>query len=236
MLKRMAKINPMAKYAMMAVGIMLVIAGVEFIFRRALENAQPEQAFTYSFIVSVVYSFLIVFMIAIVWMAAQEFSAKKDGGLTVQLSDTSVRKTESDLDDILKQKAESGGFVIGPIPPGASEDTQAALSKLFAAKKLFDASNQIEVVITEDAEKAYFKNLNISRSGWNEGYLVQIGDAWYYTDIGRENHSALPTFIRTRADAEEFIAEANHWFVEGHRTGKECGWNDAKEELRKWLD
>lgn len=232
MLKRMAKIYPMAKYAIMAVGIMLVTAGVEFIFRRALENAQPEQAFTYSFIVSVVYSFLIVFIIAIVWMAAQEFSAKKDGGPTVQLS------------DILEQKAESGGLVIGPIPLGASEDTQAALSKLFAANNIdvssqipqksnvADVDAEISKVLNQYAENAYFRNDHISRPGWDEGYLVQVEDIWYYTDVIRtQTLSALPTFIRTRKDAEAFIAEANDWFVEGSKIGKQ----EAKDELRRWF-
>lgn len=90
---------------------------------------------------------------------------------------------------------------------------------------------RISAVLNADANAARFFNPNITRFGWKEGFLVQVDTTWYFIDHECDTRSQLPSFVRTRADAEAFIAESDRWFAEGIKSG--CA--NAKNELRTWL-
>jgi hypothetical protein len=96
---------------------------------------------------------------------------------------------------------------------------------------LTDLDARISAVLNADANAARFFNPNITRFGWKEGFLIQVDATWYFIDHECDKRSQLPSFVRTRADAEAFIVEADRWFVDGAKRG----YADAKNELRAWL-
>lgn len=94
-----------------------------------------------------------------------------------------------------------------------------------------DIEGRISVEIDKNRDAAYFVSDKVKRFGWGECYLVNLDGSWYYSDFEGDNQRSLPSFVKTRADAEEFIMEANLWYIDG----KSDGIHQAKSELRKWL-
>lgn len=92
--------------------------------------------------------------------------------------------------------------------------------------------SRIAAALNEKACDLYFRNDQIKKFGWGEGYIVQVENTWYFLDIECETRSQLPSFVHSRADAEAFIAEAARWFNDGVKDGR----NAAKRELRAFLE
>lgn len=91
-----------------------------------------------------------------------------------------------------------------------------------------DIRQRINDAIEQDS---YFNNNEITRLGWNEGYLVQLDGTWYLSDFDCDTEVKLPAFIKSKEDAELFLIEASSWYKDGFVDGK----NAAKKELRAWF-
>ena len=91
---------------------------------------------------------------------------------------------------------------------------------------------KLDSEINAHYEDCYFYESDIKNTFWSEGFIVEVGGCWYYSPDDCESHDQLPSFIKSKEDAEAFIWAANKWYVKGHKDGKQ----EAKSELQSWLN